>query len=133
MIIQGNDICIANVGDCKGIVAKCQMDQERWIKQMDFVKLTQDHTLDNEEEVSRIKSEGGNIVRTNSFSETDKALIQFQNRVLKDVTCSRSFGDSIARQAGVTNEITVNNYQLKSEDFFIVLANPGVWKNMNDH
>ena len=45
---------------------------------------------------------------------------------------SRSFGDYIAQQVGVSAEPDIFRYHLTEEDKFIVLASDGVWEFLSN-
>jgi serine/threonine protein phosphatase PrpC len=51
---------------------------------------------------------------------------------LPGLAMSRSLGDRVAQQCGVTAEPEVSQYDIKPEDKFMVIASDGVWEFLSN-
>lgn len=51
---------------------------------------------------------------------------------LPGLAMSRSFGDRVATLAGVISTPEVKEFELQSEDKFIIIASDGVWEYISD-
>ena len=51
---------------------------------------------------------------------------------LPGLAMSRSFGDEVAHQIGVSTDPEIIEYELHEEDKFIILASDGIWEFMSN-
>ena len=111
-----SEIYFANLGDCRGIIIR---------NGNHFVKMTNDHKPNNNEERKRIKRAGSKIL---------------DNRVNGKLNLSRSFGDyqfklrsdlkQVEQAVSACPEITF--MKRTKRELFIVLACDGVWDCVNN-
>ena len=92
----------ANVGD-----SKCYL-----IKKNSIIQISKDHKCSDQNEVDRIKKNGG---------------IVFYGRVFGTLVLTRSIGDREMKKYGVCSEPYVKIEKIENDDLFIVLASDGVW------
>ena len=92
----------ANVGD-----SKCYL-----IKKNSIIQISKDHKCTDQNEVDRIKKNGG---------------IVFYGRVFGTLILTRSIGDREMKKYGVCSEPFVKIEKIENDDLFIVLASDGVW------
>ena len=59
-----------------------------------------------------------------------KERIYVRARMYPGLTISRSLGDLIAHQIGVTSEPQVNFYTIQPDDRFFTIASDGVWNHL---
>ncbi len=119
--------CI-NIGDSRCIIGK--FDGKKWKPK----NLSNDHKPDLEIEKDRIIKSGG-IIRP--MREEDGEFIGPQRIWVKDanlpgLAMSRSFGDEVAHQIGVSTDPEIIEYELHEEDKFIILASDGIWEFMSN-
>lgn len=82
------------------------------------------HSPEAYEEKIRIYNNQG---ETRHSSIDKKERIYVRARMYPGLTISRSLGDLIAHQIGVTSEPHVNFYNLQPDDRFFTIASDGVW------
>lgn len=82
-----------------------------------YKKLSYDHNCLDDNEIDRIKNEGGTIVN---------------NRLSGKIAVTRSFGDFSMKSKGLTSEPFVNKIALNDSDKFIVLCSDGIWDVVNE-
>ncbi|OHS93958.1 hypothetical protein TRFO_11418 [Tritrichomonas foetus] len=102
-IIHENAIFLMNIGDARALI----------ISQDFHVKLaTQDHKPSTREEFERVAQNGGFVAATN-------------RRVAGRLAVPRSFGDTTTK--GVTCMPDITNYQIESDDRWLILGCDGVF------
>ena len=100
-------IC-ANIGDSKGyILSPKKMSQ-----------ITKDHNCFNENEVARVKKNGG---------------VVFNNRVYGTLMLTRSLGDKEMKKHGVICEPDFFWKKIDDDDKFIIIASDGLWDTLNEN
>jgi len=114
----------ANVGDSRAILAK--FSQNEWKS----LALTRDHKPSEKDEAKRILNKKGRI---EAFVDEEGEYVGPQRVWLADqnvpgLAMSRSFGDQVAAQVGVTSEPEVFEFPFGMEDRFVVIASDGVWE-----
>ena len=115
--------CI-NLGDSRCIIGK--YDGKNW----ESKNLSNDHKPDSVVEKERIIKSGG-IVRPmidegGEFIGPQRVWVKDSN--LPGLAMSRSFGDEVAHQIGVSCEPEIIEYELLEEDKFIIMASDGIWE-----
>lgn len=95
-------ILCANVGDSKGYI----------INKNNIKQITIDHNCNNENEVSRIRGQGG---------------IVFNKRVFGSLMLTRSFGDKEFKQYGVLSEPDCFFTSIGENDLYVVFGSDGIW------
>lgn len=123
ILIKGDKLYVGNVGDSAAVLGTKSGTEP--------ILLTEAHRAENEEEKSRIKSEGGMVVWYNG-----KALELFISitlgswRVNGQMALSRSIGDEPL--SCVVAEPYLFETTLTSDHDFIVAASDGLWDVMTD-
>lgn len=99
------------------------------------VQMTVDQKPEDPQELARIKQAGGVVMRL----EDDSGMRVGPYRVWKvanmypGIAMSRSLGDTIAHEIGVSSVPIIASRQLKEgQDFFIVLGSDGLWDMMEN-
>lgn len=124
ILLRGKQCICSNVGDSRAVIGR--FDKNKW----NAVALSQDHKPDVLEERKRIENAGGII---SPFMESHGEFVGPQRVWLKSgsvpgLAMSRSLGDVVAGQVGVSHLPDVILYELDSSDKFIVLASDGIWE-----
>jgi serine/threonine protein phosphatase PrpC len=123
-------IYVAWVGDCHAMM--CLKDRK-----YQAVKLTQEldlvHTPQNEKELNRIYSNKGEVKTSLSLSGDKKPRVYVRGRMYPGLSTTRSLGDLLAHQIGVTSEPSIKIHKVSKEqsERFIALGTDGIWDNMN--
>ena len=99
---SGKSFLCANIGDSKAYL----------ITKKEMKLITIDHNCNNQNEVQRIKDNGG---------------IVFRGRVFGTLMLTRSFGDKEMKKYGVLSTPDAFIKNIDEEDIFIVIASDGVW------
>ena len=105
--IDDNMLYCANVGDSKCVL----------VKKESIDKLSYDDKITDEEELKRIKSEGGQII---------------DERLGGILAISRSFGDNDLKKCGLTSTPHFSKRVLTEKDRFCIVASDGVWDVITD-
>ncbi len=121
MYVNGFNYWIAWAGDSRAIKAQLVNGT------LTAVNLSHDHKPDGAQEKARILSCGGFV------GDADEEGLSA--RVFLDPECtkvgiavSRSIGDFVVKNVGVTAEPDVAEFTLENNDKFFVLASDGVWE-----
>lgn len=143
LIIQNNILYIASVGDSRAIMAntyseivntsKINNPYKRNFevkKKIGFRNLTIDQKPELESEKKRILECGGKVHKmTNQFGQfIGPYRVWKQSGGVPGLAMSRSIGDCIAKECGVTDEPICETIELKPGlDLFLLIASDGVW------
>ena len=97
-----------NIGDTRCIL----------INKDGFKRISYDDRADDENEINRIKKEGG---------------IVFGGRVYGSLMLTRTFGDNEYKKYGVICKPHINKIEIDSNNKYIIIASDGVWDVMNEN
>ena len=137
VVIKGKKLYCANVGDSRSIIGNQVNDinskkstGRNWIA----VSLSRDHKPDLHEESQRIHQSGGRVL---SYTDeagnlTGPARVWLKDQNIPGLAMSRSIGDSVAASVGVISEPDILEYDLTSQDKFIVIASDGVFEFLSN-
>ena len=81
-------------------------------------QITKDHNCFNENEVARVKKNGG---------------VVFNNRVYGTLMLTRSLGDKEMKKHGVICEPDFFCFLIDDDDKFIIIASDGLWDAVNEN
>ena len=128
VLIVGNKIFCANVGDSRAVLAR-----EQDGKLIGFA-MNRDHKASEPDEEHRILTNGG---RVEAFKDSVGRYVGPQrvwhlNENIPGLAMSRSFGDHCAAQVGVIADPEVSEMNLSEKDKFIVIASDGVWEFLSN-
>lgn len=119
MLIRGNDIWVANVGDSRAVMAR------RVNGHIEGIPLTRDHKPSEPDERERIRTAGGRI-QTSANQETERVWTGGAHAEY-GLAMSRSLGDFVLKKWGVVSEPEVIHTTFSRNDVFFCLATDGVW------
>jgi len=126
----GNKIYTANWGDSRGIiVGRTALKEELAVR-----SATRDHKPSEEDEAKRIIERNGRIdaFKDNYGQPLGPLRVWLKNDDLPGLAMTRSMGDGCAAEAGVIPDAEIFEFELTSNDMFIVLASDGVWEFMDN-
>lgn len=123
IILMINDIVyVANVGDTRAIMSSEKMNN--------IYDLTEDHNLENDKEISRVKSRGGKIVK-----EVHPMTMQEIKKIIPgDIRITRSLGDVLVKSNGsnmILSEPEITSFKLSKKDDFIFIGSDGVFNTLD--
>lgn len=126
VLIKGDIIYTANLGDSRAVVASCAKDETC------ALEVSIDHKPTRECEKQRILSSGGKIERSvMDDKEVGPYRVWKADEDVPGIAIARSFGDLLAHKIGVTAEPEVTYKELDGDDRFIVMGSDGVWDVMS--
>jgi serine/threonine protein phosphatase PrpC len=124
VLLWRNLLTVSHLGDSRAcIFKKCG---GKYVAEW----LTIDHKPNNAEEFKRIKHQGGILSWRGSkpyMRAGDYAIRASQGERPKQLNYSRALGAKNLKPFGLSNEPTINHFELSSEDKLIVLASDGLW------
>ena len=133
IIILGNHIISASIGDSRGILIYDE-DNDPNLNKLKVCQLSIDHKLDIPEERNRIIQSGGIIKQLKDSMGVESGPFRVFSRgsIYPGLAMSRSFGDSIAKNLGVISEPRIIEYNLNEKTKYIILASDGVWEFLDN-
>ncbi|OMJ89973.1 hypothetical protein SteCoe_7761 [Stentor coeruleus] len=135
--IKGKKLFCANIGDSRAIVGNQINDISNKTssgKKWASVSLSRDHKPDIEEEAARINRAGGRVLSyfDESGNPAGPARVWLKNQNIPGLAMSRSIGDAIAASVGVISEPEIIEYELTSQDKFLVIGSDGVFEFLSN-
>ncbi|CAD8086954.1 unnamed protein product [Paramecium primaurelia] len=127
LLITKDLIYSANVGDSRAIM--CRFD-DGW----KVVPLSRDHKPDDPEEKKKIQEAGGRVEQQKDLHGNPIGPFRVWLSYIQapGLAMSRSLGDKVGAQAGVTAEPEIKQYAITGQDHFIVVASDGVWEYLSN-
>uniref|UniRef100_A0A7S0JIY6 PPM-type phosphatase domain-containing protein n=1 Tax=Calcidiscus leptoporus TaxID=127549 RepID=A0A7S0JIY6_9EUKA len=115
-------LLIANVGDSKAVLGR--------VKEPLMVQLTEDHYPSVKEERERIVAAGGRVAAAIDvqFGELGPPRVWKGDSDSPGLPLSRTIGDALAKEIGVTATPHVADLVLTPEDRFLIVGSSGMWK-----
>jgi len=124
--VKNKGLLIGNVGDTKVVMGKNKPGEKSIKPQL----LTEDHYPSVATEKARIEAAGGRVAATEDvqLGELGGQRVWKGTSDKPGLPLSRSIGDKMAKELGVTAEASLNKVTLTADDRFLVLASGGIWK-----
>lgn len=119
VVITGNRLFTAHVGDSKVVLGR------KVLGEYDVDVLTQDHKPSNPREKERIEASGGEVKR---LPGDFPFRAFFAGTGFPGLAVSRSIGDAMAHQIGITHIPEVTTLVLPSNHSIVLLCSDGVWE-----
>lgn len=134
VLIVGNKIFCANIGDSRAVLAREQTKEGQGSSKLIGFPLNRDHKASEPDEEARILNNGG---RVEAFKDqggryVGPMRVWHKNENIPGLAMSRSFGDHCAAQVGVIADPEVLEMNLTEQDKFIVIASDGVWEFLSN-
>ncbi|KAK7264665.1 hypothetical protein RJT34_32275 [Clitoria ternatea] len=120
IIKQGEYLIIANVGDCRAVLATTSEDGTLTPRQ-----LTTDFKPNLPQEAERIKQSKGRVFCLED--EPGVYRVWMPNGKPPGLAISRAFGDYCMKDFGLISVPDVSHIKLTARDQFVILATDGVW------
>ena len=134
LLVRGSFLLCANVGDSRVILGKKTTVGWR------AVPLSADHKPDLPKEKERILACGGRVEPFIGIPHVDQSTggyigpsrVWMQHEQIPGLAMSRSLGDFVASQLGVTSEPDFMQAELTPEDKFVIIASDGIWEFLSN-
>ncbi|KAK4537528.1 hypothetical protein CDCA_CDCA13G3553 [Cyanidium caldarium] len=130
VLMHGADLYCANVGDSRAVLGRRAERRGGRHTAYEAVPLSQDHKPDRPDERQRIEALGGHVDSWHGM--LGPARVWLPTTRVPGLAMSRSFGDQVVENVGVTAEPEVYRVALCDGDAFFVLASDGVWEFMSN-
>jgi len=138
VLIEGEKILVGNVGDCRCVIISKSEDGKLYAK-----ALTSDQTPHRKDELERIKKAGGLVMSSEQYDHEEPMHENWVNgdspprvwsRVGKFPGCAftRSIGDRIAKDLGVTAHAEFTKHILQENDEMIIIGSDGIFEFISD-
>ena len=119
LFIINNHIITSNIGDSRAIL----------ISNNSIIPLSSDHKPLLPREKERIEKNNG-VTRKEYPDGPDRVWCQNEN--FPGIAMSRSMGDLVAKEIGVSNEEEISIREISKNDKYIVLASDCLWDNVDN-
>jgi len=117
-------VWVANVGDSRGLLLAANGDP---------LEVTSDHTPIREDEVTRIRAMGGELISTPYADGKIDNRICINGTRFPGIAMTRSLGDFCVKDIGVIAEPEIFKWSIHDcKDGYIFLACDGVWDYMSE-
>jgi len=126
VLLVDNKMFVINVGDSRCVLGQRKGGDEKKGEKVG-IEMSIDQKPVREDEKKRIIEKGGEV----SDKMTGAPRVYRKNDEVPGLAVSRSIGDVVAHQVGVSCEPEIFEKQLDSDDHFIVIASDGVWDAMS--
>lgn len=126
ILLKDNTVYTANLGDSRAVIGSCSKDETC------ALEISIDHKPTRPEEKDRIMASGGKIERSMvDDKEVGPYRVWKSDEDVPGIAITRSLGDLIAHEIGVSAEPEVTCKDIDNEDKFIVMGSDGVWDVMS--
>lgn len=116
---------VGNVGDSRAVMARRKTDDK-----LEAIELSRDHKPEDPKEKKRILAAGGRVHPIPGPPNVDcgPSRVWLGDQDIPGLAMSRSIGDNICRDIGVTSEPEVLVHKVQDNDLFAIWASDGVWE-----
>jgi serine/threonine protein phosphatase PrpC len=118
VLILGDHLICANVGDSRAVIGN---DLNNWFA----LEISKDHKPNRKDESEKIVAAGGRI---DTHENGGPLRIYFKDQNLPGLAMTRSIGDKISREIGLTAVPEIIEKKLTINDRFIIIASDGLWE-----
>lgn len=124
-----NTLHVANIGDSRAVMAR-RNDQG----QIEAIPMSHDQKPEVEEEKKRILEAGGRVQPLPGLEGEDCGPLRvwLAEVNVPGLAMSRSIGDNVCNDVGVTHEPAVIPHKIQDNDLFAVWASDGVWEFLSN-
>jgi serine/threonine protein phosphatase PrpC len=139
VLLHGRDLFCANVGDSRAVLgrrtngmAATDGGQHTRGKHVRYspVPLSVDHKPDRPDERKRIQALGGHV--ESWHGNIGPARVWLPTTRVPGLAMSRSFGDQVVENIGVTADPEIYQLRLCPADAFIILGSDGIWEFLSN-
>jgi serine/threonine protein phosphatase PrpC len=128
IVLRGTRVYVANVGDSRAIMCWRTGNDRIGVR-----SLSAEHNCHNSAERQRIREAGGEVRQAqfgDNYLGPDRVFVRGTD--VPGLAVTRSLGDEIAHEAGVTSHPYYQRFDRKDTDEFLILASDGIWDQMSN-
>ena len=118
---------VINLGDSRCVLGQRKGGDDKKLGEKIGIEMSIDQKPIREDEKLRIIEKGGEV----SDKMTGAPRVYRKNDEVPGLAVSRSIGDVVAHQVGVSCEPEIFEKELDSDDHFIVIGSDGIWDAMS--
>ena len=127
VLLVDNKMFVINLGDSRCVLGQRKGGDDKKLGEKIGIEMSIDQKPMREDEKLRIIEKGGEV----SDKMTGAPRVYRKNDEVPGLAVSRSIGDVVAHQVGVSCEPEIFEKELDSDDHFIVIGSDGVWDAMS--
>ena len=127
VLLVDNKMFVINLGDSRCVLGQRKNGDENKLGEKVGVEMSIDQKPMREDEKLRIIEKGGEV----SDKLAGAPRVYRKNDEVPGLAVSRSIGDIVAHEVGVSCEPEIFEKELDSDDHFIVIGSDGVWDAMS--
>ena len=127
VLLVDNKMFVINLGDSRCVLGQRKNGDENKLGEKIGVEMSIDQKPIREDEKLRIMDKGGEV----SDKLTGAPRVYRKNDEVPGLAVSRSIGDIVAHEVGVSCEPEIFEKELDSDDHFIVIGSDGIWDAMS--
>lgn len=129
-IVRNGKLYCANCGDSRVTLGSVNSSDPT---KLTAKNLTDDHKPDDPEEKKRIVAKGGRVFAVRYDDGIDgPPRVWLGHMDVPGLAMSRSLGDMVAHDAGVSSELEFSEFDITDDDKCLILASDGLWEFMSD-
>jgi serine/threonine protein phosphatase PrpC len=143
VLIRGKKLWCANIGDSRAFIARQLPDNHQSYKNIRSkptgnhwmsIALSRDHKPNESDESARIVKHGGRVeaYQDEHGNPFGPARVWLKNQNIPGLAMSRSLGDRVAASVGVISEPEILEFDLTSDDKFIVIGSDGIFEFLSN-
>ena len=127
VLLVDNKMFVINLGDSRCVLGQRKGGDDKKLGEKIGIEMSIDQKPIREDEKLRIIEKGGEV----SDKMTGAPRVYRKNDEVPGLAVSRSIGDVVAHQVGVSCEPEIFEKELDSDDHFIVIGSDGIWDAMS--
>ena len=127
VLLVDNKMFVINLGDSRCVLGQRKGGDDKKLGEKIGIEMSIDQKPIREDEKLRIIEKGGEV----SDKNNGPPRVYRKNDEVPGLAVSRSIGDVVAHQVGVSCEPEIFEKELDSDDHFIVIGSDGVWDAMS--
>ena len=127
VLLVDNRMFVINLGDSRCVLGQRKGGDDKKLGEKIGIEMSIDQKPVREDEKLRIIEKGGEV----SDKMYGAPRVYRKNDEVPGLAVSRSIGDVVAHQVGVSCEPEIFEKELDSDDHFIVIGSDGVWDAMS--
>jgi len=128
-VLINNTLHVANIGDSRAVMARRNNSG-----QIEAIPMSKDQKPDDPEEKKRILDAGGRVAPLPGLENEDCGPLRvwLAEVNVPGLAMSRSIGDGVCKDVGVTHIPEVISHEVQEEDLFAIWASDGVWEFLSN-
>ena len=127
VLLVDNKMFVINLGDSRCVLGQRKGGDDKKLGEKIGIEMSIDQKPMREDEKLRIQEKGGEV----SDKISGAPRVYRKNDEVPGLAVSRSIGDIVAHEVGVSCEPEIFEKELDGDDHFIVIGSDGIWDAMS--